>query len=201
MRRYETDEQFHQYMLLHYGSPSLLFPYNFGAKDAVNFPVRTAQKLFKFCEKFDKILDIGCGTGRSAFELAKKFQKVIAFDISSKFIQAANQLKSSGELEFLVKEEGEITSKFLAKIDAEIDRNRVEFLQADACKMPENWNREFDAIHMANVVCRLPEPSVCLIRLKSLLNVFLQNKIPNLFYSLNKGLFLNQCLLQMFTKL
>lgn len=40
---YESTRAVHEYLLLHFGDPEVLMPYSFGPKDALNFPVRSAE--------------------------------------------------------------------------------------------------------------------------------------------------------------
>jgi len=60
--------------------------FTFGTKGEVDF-IETEIG----CDKTKKILDIGCGTGRHAIELAKRGYQVTGFDLS------ASQLEKAGE--------------------------------------------------------------------------------------------------------
>ncbi len=82
----------------------------------------------------DKVLDIGCGNGACAFDLAKKARKVVGIDISKKNIEAARKKFNSKNLEYIL---GDATSyDFNGKFDAIVLSNvlehidkRVEFLE------------------------------------------------------------------------
>ena len=65
-------------------------------------------------------LDIGCAVGRSSFELAKRFDRVVGIDFSHGFINACNQLKTYGRLEYSVQTEGSLVSKHVAEVDLDI---------------------------------------------------------------------------------
>ena len=51
-----------------------------------------------------------------------------------------------------------------AVVDPTIERNRVTFRQADACALPAELV-DFDAVLLANLLCRLPSPKALLGRL------------------------------------
>ena len=40
-----------------------------------------------------QVLDIGCATGRHAFEMAKEFNEVVAFDFSAAFVEACKKMQ------------------------------------------------------------------------------------------------------------
>jgi 2-polyprenyl-3-methyl-5-hydroxy-6-metoxy-1,4-benzoquinol methylase len=82
----------------------------------------------------DSILDIGCGNGAAAFDVAGKAKKVTGIDISGKNIEIAEKRFKKENLEYLI---GDATAyDFKEKFDAiilsnvlEHIKNRVEFLQ------------------------------------------------------------------------
>lgn len=112
-------------------------------------------------------LDIGCAVGRSSFELAKRFDQVVGIDFSHGFINACNQLKTYGRLEYTVQTEGSLVSEHVAEVDPDIDRGRLSFYQGDACNLPSDLG-QFGCVLAANLVCRLPNPYQFLDRLPSL---------------------------------
>ena len=165
---YETLRLLDQYMLLHYGRDEDAMPYAFGPKDAAAFPRRCAEWLVQQCGRFGiettRALDIGCAVGGAAFELARSFPEVIGVDLSASFIAAANALKTEGRLEFKRHDEGEIRADRVAVLAPGIDVGRVSFRQADACALPADLHG-FDAVLLANLLCRLPSPRACLERM------------------------------------
>ena len=70
------------------------------------------QQLLLLCKQFagqaSKILDLGCGTGRLAFELCKEFADVDAIDFTARHIQHCLQLKEQGQLRYAMPSEGEL---------------------------------------------------------------------------------------------
>lgn len=64
-------------------------------------------------------------------------------------------------------EEADITIERVASVPDEVARSRVKFQQGDACDLSPDLG-PFDAVLMANLLCRLPKPKVLLERLKTL---------------------------------
>ena len=61
------------------------------------------------------------------------------------------------------KDEGQLGAMLNAMVDPAIDRSRVSFRQADACSLPAELT-DFDAVLLANLLCRLPSPKALLWR-------------------------------------
>jgi putative 4-mercaptohistidine N1-methyltranferase len=92
------------------------------------------------------------------------FNHVLGVDISEAALAAAQQLKEHGEMPYFRKDEGDLGKNVLARIDPEIDRNRVQFRHVDACAPPlEIFG--FDAVHMTNVLDRMANPKACLAKM------------------------------------
>ena len=164
---YEDPQVLNEYLLLHYGAPTEQMPYAFGPRAAVEFPVRCARWLLDAARKYavptGRALDIGCAVGRSSFELARGYGEVLGVDLSRTFIDAADVLRREGELRYFRKDEGQRGATVNAMIDPAIDRTRVAFRQADACSLPAELV-DFDAVLLANLLCRLPSPKALLGR-------------------------------------
>ncbi|MCB9654928.1 MAG: 5-histidylcysteine sulfoxide synthase [Deltaproteobacteria bacterium] len=167
---YEDPDVLNEYMLLHYGSPDDQMPWAFGPTDVTEFPVRCANWLLEAAKTTGaptgtgRALDIGCAVGRASFELARAYAHVLGVDLSRAFIEAADTLRHRGERSFFRKDEGALGRRVNATIDPAIDRNRVRFEQADACALPADLG-SFDAVLLANLLCRLPNPMALLRRL------------------------------------
>jgi 5-histidylcysteine sulfoxide synthase/putative 4-mercaptohistidine N1-methyltranferase len=165
---YETAELLNQYMSLHFGEGREVLPYDFGPHEALSFPKRCADVVSSFAVKLglpmNKALDLGCAVGGSSFELARNFKTVVGVDLSASFIAAANTMKREGQLTYVRKEEGLITTDLIARVDPSIPRERISFKQADATSLPADFV-DFDAVLMANLLCRLPSPRSCLARM------------------------------------
>ncbi|MDG4594749.1 MAG: 5-histidylcysteine sulfoxide synthase [Candidatus Contendobacter sp.] len=165
---YEDPQILNEYLLLHYGAAEEQMPYAFGPRDAVEFPVRCARWLLDAAEEYGvptaTALDVGCAVGRASFELARVYPTVLGVDLSRAFIDAAETLRRDGELRYFRKDEGMLGATLSAMVDPAIDRSRVGFRQADACSLPAELV-DFDAVLLANLLCRLPSPKSLLGRL------------------------------------
>ncbi|MEG4349374.1 class I SAM-dependent methyltransferase [Microcoleus sp. LAD1_D3] len=97
------------------------------------------------------VLDIGCGSGILAFELAQYYDNVVAVDLSAKMLDIARQKRSAPN---------------------------IEYLQMDASQLA--LDRKFDLIVSAATFHHLPNLPAALAAIKKLLNphgkiVFLDN--------------------------
>ncbi|HBW82937.1 MAG TPA: hypothetical protein DEF79_02730 [Gammaproteobacteria bacterium] len=167
--KYDTDELVNQYLLFHYGSQAdqqdevlatrIEFP------SAVNLIDRTVELMNQFAQKKIKALDLGCAVGRSTFELARTFDSVVGVDYSDAFICAAEHLRQQQTLEYRRWDTGAHYTTLSVTIDAEIDRERIGFVQGDGASLasvPMAQNENFDAILLSNLLCRLSAPLQCL---------------------------------------
>src|SRR4029079_8178042 len=107
------DQTFSQYMALHYAPAGLQMPFEGGPKEATEFPVRCAMRAVELARRLGilqtagaagRALDVGCAVGRSAFELARTYDSVVAIDGSERFIKAAGELKEHGRLRYVLPE-------------------------------------------------------------------------------------------------
>ena len=166
---YQTREMLDRYMLMHWGSdteigahvPSTLL----GAPQSVHLPVTCAEIVAKYAAKYDRALDLGCAVARSSFEMAKQFHEVVGIDYSEEFIAAAQSLQREGSFAYHRRDSGAESTPLIARVDPAIDRHRLRFEQGDACALPLHLHG-FDAVLMANLLCRLPDPIACLERLQ-----------------------------------
>ena len=169
---YETPRLTDEYLLFHYGQDHEILPWENGPVSALHFPVRSVSELLPSAlttqaQPAPRALDIGCATGRSAFELSKTCGEVIAIDYSHAFINAARTLQSGGRLDYQIAREAHLTEPLTARLPLNIHPDRVTFLQGDAMDLAPALGT-FDLVHAANLVCRLTEPLRFLSRLPSL---------------------------------
>ncbi|MFK2821847.1 5-histidylcysteine sulfoxide synthase [Arcobacter sp. YIC-80] len=150
---YETDDLISQYCEFHYGDE------NFGVK---NFPKNSVDLIKPYLDGVDtkKAMDLGCSVGRSTFELAKTFDEVLGIDFSANFINVGVKLKKYDSLVFKVKTEGELfdeKSVSLKEFDLEDTKERVTFMQGDACNLKDLYTG-YDLIFCSNLIDRLYYP-------------------------------------------
>ncbi|MGE0490263.1 MAG: putative 4-mercaptohistidine N1-methyltransferase [Vulcanimicrobiota bacterium] len=165
---YETDKLVAEYLLLHYGEPAQVFPYGFGPREALGFPVRCVHELAQ-PQPGSTALELGCAVGRAAFELSRTCSRVVAIDYSQAFIQAAQRMAYQREVAFRVPDEGELTTECQARLSDEMHPERVEFEVGDATALRADLG-SFDLVLAANLLCRLPDPQRLLSRLPELVN-------------------------------
>ncbi|XP_002732399.1 uncharacterized protein LOC100377217 [Saccoglossus kowalevskii] len=168
---YETHKLLSEYFVFHFGSPSEVLRWDFGPKEALDFPRRVAEEcIAAFTEQKDvpnTALDIGCAVGRTSFELARRFEHVVGIDYSHNFIAACNQLREDGYIDYEVTDQGHLTTQLRATVPDDIDRNRCSFRQGDACNLPLDIG-QFGCVVAANLICRLQNPFDFLSRCESL---------------------------------
>ncbi|MGA1931383.1 5-histidylcysteine sulfoxide synthase [Arcobacter sp. YIC-464] len=150
---YETDDLISQYCEFHYGGE------NFGVK---NFPKNSVDLIKPYLDGVDtkRAMDLGCSVGRSTFELAKTFDEVLGIDFSANFINVGVKLKKYDSLVFKVKTEGELfdeKSVSLKEFDLEDTKERVTFMQGDACNLKDLYTG-YDLIFCSNLIDRLYYP-------------------------------------------
>jgi len=162
---YETDTSTSQYCDFHYGNEY------FGVK---NFPKNSVDVLLPFIKNINtnKVLDLGCSVGRSSFELSNHFEEVVAIDYSHKFVEVAQNLQKSVQIDYNVTLEGDITEKRsidLQTLGLEKNKDNITFLQGDAQNLDASLNN-FDLIFCSNLIDRLQDPRVFLKDIQSRLS-------------------------------
>ncbi len=169
---YESSRAVNEYLLFHFGSSKDLFPYEGefgGPREALNFPVRTANIVASLdCTK-GRVLDVGCAVGGSSFAFTKSFNEVIGIDYSQHFIDAANNLKTNKVADYDIQKQGKIFVNRQAILPSDIDTSKVSFQQGDACNLDVNLGT-FDVIHASNLLCRLPQPRKFIDNIPNFLN-------------------------------
>jgi putative 4-mercaptohistidine N1-methyltranferase len=168
---YETDKAVAEYLLFHYGSSEEILPYPNGPVSALHYPVRCVIECFDsgLLTSGSRALDLGCAVGRSSFELARICDSVVGIDFSHRFIETANHLKTKGSLKYLRADEGDLSTRLVAKVPEGIDVSRITFRQGDATNLPDDLGR-FDALLAANLIDRLDNPLSFLEALPRLMN-------------------------------
>lgn len=167
---YETARAVDEYLQFHYASDAELMPYkaDVAPTAALAFPRRCAD-LALAAQGRSRALDIGCSVGGMSFHLASSFESVIGIDFSHAFIDMANKMKMFGSHDYQAKIEATIFETRTARVHSGVDRSRVHFEQGDACALRDDIGT-FDVVLGANLLCRLPEPTAFLDRVRSLLN-------------------------------
>lgn len=160
---YESDELVSQYCEFQYGDEY------FGVK---NFAKETANIASKFAKNCTKALDLGCATGCSTFELAKRFDKVEGIDFSARFISVGVKLKNEGYVAYMAKTEGDLSHEkkvTIQELGYESIKEKVAFWQGDACNLKPNFN-SYDLVMATNLIDGLYNPRLFLDSVHERLN-------------------------------
>ncbi|MCE9638292.1 MAG: 5-histidylcysteine sulfoxide synthase [Planctomycetes bacterium] len=165
---YESRAMLDAYLMLHFATADETFGAGPGPRDAACFPRRCGELTRAWADRIGagdgRALDVGCAVGGAAFDLARRFREVVGIDLSASFVDAANAVRASGRAEFLRVDEGALTTPLAAEVDPSIDRTRTTFRRGDAGSLPADLGA-FDAVLVANLLCRLPSPKALLGRL------------------------------------
>lgn len=137
---YESKRAVDEYLLFHYGQTSDIMPHSdIDVGFALNFTERSHNMTVALAAKHgvncNRALDIGCAVGGLSFELAKSFNEVVGIDFSHHFVDAANEMKRTGNAPYQAMVQGEIFEDKVARVSDEVDRSRVTFAQGDACNL------------------------------------------------------------------
>jgi 5-histidylcysteine sulfoxide synthase/putative 4-mercaptohistidine N1-methyltranferase len=99
-----------------------------------NISLKLSEIAFDEVNNMNKAMVIGCGTGRTVFELAKKFDYVEGLDNSARTFKMAVELQQKGHIHYISYNEGEnsyYNEKYLANFGLENTVDKVQFYQAD----------------------------------------------------------------------
>jgi putative 4-mercaptohistidine N1-methyltranferase len=165
-RPYESATSVREYLLFHYGTRAQVLPWPEGPESGLDFPARCAALLLRHADpgRRDRALDLGCAVGRSAFELAAGFTSVLGIDLSPSFIQAALALRAAGGLQTARVEEGDRVEPVWVEVPSALPRAAVAFEIGDACALRADLGT-FDAVLLANLICRVADPARLLAEL------------------------------------
>jgi putative 4-mercaptohistidine N1-methyltranferase len=169
MNIYETDKLLSEYLLFHYGTRSEIAPPP-GAEHALDYAVRCVSECVNstVLPPGAHALDVGCAAGRSTFELARHCVSVIGIDYSRRFIEAAEIIRTQGEIPYLRTDEGALTTQLIARRPADVQPERLSFEVGDAMSLRKDLGA-FDVVLAANLIDRLSNPTLFLERLPLLL--------------------------------
>lgn len=159
-RKYKAEEVQRQYVHLHYGTDANV------PQETQKYPERVAGLLERARlatgAPTDRALDLGCSVGGISFQLAKTYKNVLGFDVSSSFIEQAQEMLELREVPYYVSDEGELKHHLSAPMPSGVTGS-VEFKQVDAMCLPPDLG-EFDAVLAANIIDRVPSPETLLGR-------------------------------------
>ena len=134
---YESERAVNEYLLAHYGDQSDQMPYDFGPKDGSNFSGYLAKLCIEKREgmKNGRALDVGCAVGGLTFRLTPGFDEVVGIDYSQHFVDAANKMKTDGQMNFTILKQGDIFEPRKTSFPKDLDRSKATFQHGDACNL------------------------------------------------------------------
>jgi len=124
------------------------------------------RRLAELCAELDappaggSALHINCGTGRLAFELARRAGRVLGLDLSARFIRVPVQLRARGQVHHTLVREGEIDTFHeirLADLELADAVERVEFFQDNAANLQAKWG-SFDLVAATDLLDHMADP-------------------------------------------
>lgn len=177
---YETEASKNQYIEFHYTPGKTSYTRNLvKIEEAFDFPIRIAQAFHPYIASIKdgktgkdtriRALDLGCAVGASCFELSKNFDEVIGIDLSSTFIQTANEMKVVKKLSYKAPLQGRLTIDRTAQLDEKANPENCKFVVGDALAVDEALGT-FDAVLAANLIDRVPHPHLLLTNFSRLVN-------------------------------
>jgi putative 4-mercaptohistidine N1-methyltranferase len=127
-----------------------------------NYPKKCIEILLPYLKNRSTqyALDVGCGIGRSSFELARVFDDVTGIDPSVYLIREAVRLKESGRLRYALPEEGELTREYrieLKDFGLVHASKKVNFWQADIGSLKPVFTG-YDLIVALQLLERISDP-------------------------------------------
>ena len=181
---YESIDMLDMYIAFHFGQhPSIVHQtmQQSVPQAALQFPQRCSNLLLRLMNEYSSIevktkaraLDLGCAVGGSTLELSKNFKFTRGVDSSASFIASAKLIRDLKEdLVIKIKVQGSIYRNVSIKLDQSMSPANVEYSIGDACNLEgtASLGGPFDAVLIANLLCRLPDPKRLLERLPDLLN-------------------------------
>ncbi len=122
-------------------------------------------------------LDAGCAVGRFTFEMGRSCDFAVGVDRSHTFIRNARRFMKEGHVEIAMPEEGRLLRNKTVYLPEEWRNDRVEFIVADAQKLPF-FSGTFSVVGSLNLVDKIPLP---LVHLREIDRTAKKNKAQFLF--------------------
>jgi len=180
---YEQQKTINEYLTCSYGDhlpvplplcrppPLVASDFDFLSDLSIPFQKRIADLCLHFQKnlktKGSRALDLGCGVGRSTFELRRGYDEVLGIEYSKAFVEICCYLQRNSTLAYQVPMEGALTIPATATISPH--NSTIHFSHGDASNLP-NELANFDLLLAANLIDRLNDPFSFLRRLPSLVS-------------------------------
>ncbi|MFT5298456.1 MAG: 5-histidylcysteine sulfoxide synthase/putative 4-mercaptohistidine N1-methyltransferase [Colwellia sp.] len=164
---YETDVDVCEQLESHYGDTYL---------NIDNYSQQVSRLLLNIIKEqginTNKLLNLGCSVGRTAFELSEHFQHIDAVDFSARYIQYGVQLQQQKTLRYTSVISGELQSFHevsLKNLSLNESTDHIVFSQGDASNLKTMFNG-YDAILVEHALEKSYQPKQLLATLSQRLN-------------------------------
>jgi len=163
VNQYETNVQLCQQLNSHYGNVD-------------SYPQQLAQQIKRVLKQYsimnNKLLNLGCGVGRTAFELATVFSNIDAVDFSAGIIQYPVKLQQQGEIRYQTIIEGDIVAfneQSLSKLSLNHFGKNINFCQGDAVNLKPIFT-DYDVILLQQCLEKSYQPKKIISEIHQRLN-------------------------------
>lgn len=160
--RYETDPDVVPLCELHYGAQKEGQPQ--GGDYAQRLAALALSAVARHKGATERVLELGCGVGRTSFELAKVFAEVTGVDPTARTIRIGVEMVDKGYTQWQIPAEGEIVDfeqVHLSDLGLEAQRANVQFLQADLANMKPIFSG-YDLIVISGLLEKSYDPAAFL---------------------------------------
>ncbi len=137
-----------------------------------NISLKLSEIAFDVAINKDRAMVIGCGTGRTAFELSKEFDHVEGLDNSARAFKMAVELQQKGHIHYITYNEGEnsyYNEKYLANFGLDQVSDKVKFFQADPSNLLDKF-KGYDLIISEMMLNKTYKPANFLEEISKRLN-------------------------------
>jgi formylglycine-generating enzyme required for sulfatase activity/2-polyprenyl-3-methyl-5-hydroxy-6-metoxy-1,4-benzoquinol methylase len=132
---------------------------HFGIK---NYQAKCAKLAINACKNKKRALSVGCGVGRGAFELAKKFEFTQGIDITTRVIKIAQMIKNAQSVKYELFGNYEIAAQNYKDLS-------IEFWQQDPCNLKPIF-KDYDLVLATNALDEVYNPKKFLQDIKERIN-------------------------------
>jgi len=168
VNHFETDNEICQQLDSHYGKTQL---------NQANYQQQISALVLDNMNQYqvdvDKCLNIGCGVGRTAFELSPFFQHIDAIDFSARFIQYGVKLQQQESVRYTSIISGDIVDFHeisLTELPIKGQGKNILFSQGDGCNLKANFDH-YDAVVIEHALEKSYQPKVLLTTVSQRLKI------------------------------
>ena len=165
---FESDEALESYFWTHYATNDKLHALHPEGRKMGNPITNFVTEPLRHIESElgQRALDLGCGTGRTTFELRRFLNEVVGLDRSQAFISAAETMRQQRQMTFVLKETRQQEDQVRFELPAHLRSDGIRFQVGDACNLDSDLG-VFDLVMLTQLIDRVSDPARCLEQLNS----------------------------------